>query len=87
MYPYCEIYGAEIAHSARREENLLEYVMVYVERLGDRGLDTLTYKLPDCTLEKREGFPDTEVQKFTEFVKKNLLAIWEYSEKGGAANA
>jgi hypothetical protein len=73
----------EILHSHLICENDIQIVEVHFERPTEKGFDTARCSLPSYTWIKREGFTDSEIEKFEKFLRYNAHLLYKYAEAGG----
>lgn len=86
MYPYATLNDdTEITHSEMLPDGR---VKVYIEtpNLKD-GFHNATCYLPDYSWEDINGYSDTEMDYFKEFVRNNAHLMIEFSQDGGILNA
>jgi len=84
MYPYMTLADeTEILHSHLICENDTQIVEVHFERPTEKGFDTARCSLPSYTWIKREGFNDSEIEKFEKFLHYNAHLLYKYAEAGG----
>jgi hypothetical protein len=84
MYPYL-ILGddIEIMHSHLIEKDGVKEIMVHFERATEDGFDSARCALPYYKWTKNEGFSDSEIRLFEEFLKNNAHLLYRYAESGG----
>ena len=86
MYPYVTLNDdTEITHSEMLPDGR---VKVYIETpdLKD-GFHNATCYLPEHSWENVNGYSDTEMDYFKEFVRNNAHLMIEFSKEGGILNA
>ena len=84
MYPYMTLQdGTEIVHSHILEENNEKKIEVHFERPTDSGFDTARCELPSYKWLKQDGFLDSEIIFFEEFLRNNAHLLFKYAENGG----
>lgn len=86
MYPYVTLNDdTEITHSEMLPDGR---VKIYIETpdLKDGFHNAVCY-LPDYTWENINGYSDTEMDGFKEFIRNNAHLIMEFSKEGGILNA
>lgn len=89
MYPYIvlqeteESGDIEITHSHLLNKNGMPAVEIHFERATEMGFDTARCELPSYKWLIRDGFSDSEIIYFEEFLKNNAHLIFKFAEKGG----
>lgn len=84
MYPYMILADeTEIIHSHIIEDGGIQSVEVHFERPTEDGFDVARCSLPTYTWIKREGFTETEIEKFTKFLHHNAHLLYKYAATGG----
>ena len=82
LYPYITLADeTEILHTDIKPNNVVE---VHFERPHEDGFDTARCALPSYTWIKREGFADSEIDFFNDFLHSNAHLIYRYAQTGGA---
>lgn len=84
MYPYIVLSDeTEITHSQIIEEDGLQKVEVHFERPTENGFDSARCVLPTYQWKFHEGFSETEMEFFNEFLQHNAHLLYRYAEQGG----
>ena len=84
MYPYMILMDqTEITHSHVLDEDGKKVVEVHFERPTDNGFDTARCSLPSYEWIKKEGYSDTEIILFEQFLRNNVHLLFKYAETGG----
>lgn len=89
MYSYISFSGTdkfgdiEVTHSQILTKNNVHTVEVHFERAIETGFDTARCELPSYKWIIRDGFSDTEIKDFEEFLRNNAHLIFKYASKGG----
>ena len=86
MYPYMTLNDdTEITHSEMKPDGK---VKVYIETPDEKdGFHHAVCWLPGYDWEAVNGYTETEMAFFREFVRNNAHAIMEFSTTGGVLNA
>lgn len=88
MYEYLEFADRTlVSHSQIIEKEGQKTVQVHFERPKEGGFDAARCELPSYRWLMRDGFSDTEMAFFREFLQHNLHLIFRYAETGGILNA
>jgi hypothetical protein len=87
MYYYSTVNGIVMTHSELFEEYGFDFVNVHFERPNENGFDFLDLKIPGEIVGRSFGFSDDEILKLKQYAKNNASLIWDFSQKGGGANA
>lgn len=86
MYPYMTLNdGTEITHSQLLD---LQHdgtitVEVHFERTTDTGFDSARCFLPSYTWLYHEGFSAEEIERFEQFLKRNVHLFFKFAGQGG----
>ena len=86
MYPYMTLNdGTEITHSQLLD---LQHdgtitVEVHFERPTDTGFDSARCSLPSYTWLYHEGFSAEEIERFEQFLKRNVHLFFKFAGQGG----
>lgn len=84
MYPYITLADeTEITHSQLLEDNGVQKVEVHFERPVPSGFCSARCVLPAYEWKFNEGFSETEIQFFHEFLQSNAHLLYRYAEQGG----
>lgn len=86
MYPYLTMNDdTEITHSEMMDDGR---VKVYIETPDETGgFHSATCWLPEYKWEKVNGYTETEMKCFQDFLRNNAHLILEFSKDGGVLNA
>jgi hypothetical protein len=88
MYPFMTLNdNTEIVHSEVFDANGEEQVKVYIEKQTDCGFASAYCYLPEYKWEKIDGFTESEINKFQDFIASVAHVIFDLARKGGFANA
>ena len=84
MYPYITFSDeTEVTHSHVLERNGQREIEVHFERATENGFDTARCVLPSYNWKITEGFSESEILFFSQFLQNNAHLFYRYSEKGG----
>lgn len=84
MYEYLEFADRTlVSHSRIIEKEGQKTVLVHFERPEEGGFDAAKCELPLYRWLLRDGFSDTEMAFFREFLQHNAHLIFRYAETGG----
>ena len=84
LYPYITLSDeTAISHSHIIEENSLQMVEVHFERPTEDGFDMARVQLPSYNWIIKEGFSDSEIQFFEQFLVNNAHLIYRFAQNGG----
>lgn len=84
MYPYMTFNdGTEVTHSQIHEDGT---VNVFIETPVEGGFKDLTCVLPAYDW-KNDGYDDSELQYWKEYVRNNAHVIIELAKEGGFVHA
>ncbi len=84
MYPYMKLADeTEITHSHILEEDNVKKVEVHFERPTEEGFDMARCVLPSYEWMEKEGFSETEIALFGQFLESNAHLLYRYAENGG----
>lgn len=84
MYPYMTLADDTIVtHSHLIEEDGVKKVLVNFERPTERGFDTARCELPSYRWVMREGYSDSEIAAFEQYMHANAHLFYKYAQNGG----
>lgn len=84
MYEYLQFADRTlVSHSRIIEKEGQKTVQVHFERPKEGGFDAARCELPSYRWLMRDGFSDTEMAFFREFLQHNAHLIFRYAETGG----
>ncbi|MEG1947916.1 MAG: hypothetical protein RR139_12580 [Lachnospiraceae bacterium] len=84
MYPYMTLADeTEILHSHLMEQDGVQTIEVHFERSTETGFDVARCQLPSYQWIKKEGFTDTEIARFEDFLHCNAHLLYKYAGNGG----
>jgi hypothetical protein len=84
MYPYITFPDeTEVTYSHIIERNDKKEVEVHFERPTENGFRTARCVLPSYNWKVKDGFPDSEILFFEQFLQNNAHLFFRYAEEGG----
>ncbi len=84
MYPYMILADeTQVVHSNIIEQNGEKELEVHFERPTEEGFDIARCSLPSYKWISREGYSDSEIHYFEEFLHSNAHLLYRYAENGG----
>lgn len=84
VYPYMKLPdGTEIVHTQILNQDTTPTVEVNFERPAAHGFDSARCELPSYKWITREGYSDSEIAEFEEFLRNNAHLIFRFAATGG----
>ena len=76
-----------ITHSDIFTEDGKDKILVYIEQPNEDVLFSATCTLPDYSWHDVNGFSDSQIEKFQNFIEKGVHVIYKFARQGGFGNA
>jgi len=84
IYPYMNFPdGTEIVHTQILNPETNPTVEVNFERPTEHGFDSARCELPTYRWINKEGYSDSEIKSFEEFLRNNAHLIFKFAASGG----
>ncbi len=75
--------GTEIVHTQVLNADTNPTVQVNFERPTEHGFDSARAELPSYKWLNREGYSDSEIAEFEEFLRNNAHLLFKFARCGG----
>lgn len=84
LHPYITLSdNTEICYSQIIQKDNKQIIEVHFERPTENGFDSARCSLPDYEWLYKDGYSNSDIELFEEFLKNNAHLIYRFSKNGG----